>query len=53
MQWYGVCVMEEVALALVRFLNVNGILSERDGCLVWYKAREIECELVCRFLERR
>lgn len=53
MKWYGVYVPEQTAIALVRFCNVNGILSDRKGEMVWYKAREIECEMICRFLERR
>lgn len=53
MKWYGVAVLEEVAIALVRFCNVNGILTERDGGFVWYKAREVDCEMIVRFLERR
>jgi len=52
-KWYGVFVPENIAIALVRFCNVHGILSDRDGETVWYKAREIECEMIVRFLERR
>ena len=52
-KWYGVFVPENIAIALVRFCNIHGILSDRDGEAVWYKARECECEMIVRFLERR
>lgn len=53
MKWYGVFVSEIVAIDLVRLCNINGILTERAGGMVWYKAREIDCEMICRWLEDR
>ena len=54
MKWYGVYVPEmTVAVGLVKFCNKHGILSDRAGLMVWYKAREMEHKMVNRFLERR
>ncbi len=52
-KWYGVYVSEmTVAVALVRFCKNNGIVSDRNGQMIWYKAYESENREVCKFLDQ-